>query len=98
MKEQVNKWTYVFRFLSALFVIFIVVPIYFIGLVINSLFEIVNGFTYNKFIKYTLPDGLFEKTGLDYKYLWFVKILTIIMSPIIKIPFSFYSAVKSIKL
>ena len=96
-EEQASMWSYPLRFLSAIIVICVIVPIYFVAQIVNGVFEIFNNLTYKGFRNYVLPEALQAKLGVDYRYYSLLKLYVIIVQPIIAIPFNFYAAVRTIR-
>jgi len=90
--------TYIYRFFSALLVVFTVVPLYFVLCTVNGIYEMFNNFTYENFKTPSVNvAGAIEKTGLDIRYHFFIKVWSLMISPIIMIFIHFINGVKEIK-
>lgn len=89
---------YICRFLSAIFTIFIVIPLYALNCITYCVFEIANNFTYNNFKDSYFPLDILVSAGIDVKYYGFAHIWSLIVGPPIKAVFQFIRGVKSIKL
>ena len=92
-----KRMIFIFRFLSAIMTLCIVVPLYLVTLIADAIFKIFNGFTYHNFISTDVPFEMLEKAKINIQYYGFVKIWILLISPIIEIPFKFYQGLKSIK-
>mgnify|MGYP001581934582 CR=1 FL=1 len=89
---------FVFRIISALITIFVVVPFFLIQLLVQCAFGIINGMTYYNFIHFDIPPLIYSKIqGIDAVFIPFIKVMCIISSCIVSVPFDFISGVKSIK-
>ncbi len=82
--------TYIYRTVSAIFVIFIIVPLCFINLLVQGIFTMFNNFTYEKFTNTYIPFYEGEYYGL-------VKVWMLIAEPIVGVFVNFYYWVKSIR-
>lgn len=89
---------HIYRFLSAILTIFIVIPLYAANCIVYCVFEIANNFTYHNFNSPVLPLEVLEKAGIDIKYYGFAHIWSLIVGPPVKAVFQFIRGVKSIKL
>lgn len=87
----------IYRFFSAILIIFGVLPLFLLLCVVNSLFDIVNNFTYYNYKSYVLPPALLEKVGTGVHSLGFLKIWMNLLSPIIMIYYNFKEGIKTIK-
>ncbi len=95
--EKPSKIGYVFRLLSAILTVFIVVPVFLILQVVNAIFEIVNGFTYENFNSFPVPYEKLMAGGIPFKYFGLFKIWLIISVPVLMIFVNFYNGLKTIK-
>ncbi len=89
--------SYIFRFLSAILIICIVAPTFLASQVVNAVFEIVNGFTYENFINYPMDYSKLQASGVPFKYFGILKIWMIISVPILMIFVNFFNGVKLIR-
>ncbi len=89
--------SYIMRFLSAILAIFIVIPLYFVLLVVGATFQIFNGFTYENFVNYDFDYVKLQEYGVPFKYFGLIKIWMIVTTPIMMIFVNFYNGTKDIK-
>lgn len=87
--------TIIYRILSAIITIGIVIPLYFLKLLTTCLFNIFNDITFHNYGNCYVP---VNEIPVEPKYFAIVKIVYVVLRPIVQLFFDFYYGLKAIKL
>lgn len=89
---------YIFRTISIIYVIIVIIPLFIIRILSQCIFDIFNNFTYQNFVD---SDAqlleMAHNNGIDMKYYGFLKIWTLATHPILEFFLNLVSGIKSIK-
>lgn len=95
---MIQTLLFIFRIVSALITVFIVIPCFLIQLIVQCVFGIINGLTYHNFIHFDIPPLIQNKLqGIDPIYSPLIKVMCIISSCIVAVPFDFMYGIRTIK-
>lgn len=87
----------VYRFLSFLFVIFVIIPLFVTITFLFMVFNILNAFTFYNYKSESLPDEALKHLGTGLNSYGFLKFLFIVYSPIYMFWHEVKDGIKSIK-
>lgn len=99
-----NMLLFIFRVLSAILTICVVVPLFIAYLIFDCALQIANGFTFHNFMHFEVPNAILDRTEFAEVYLStaglriIIKITGIVFKPIIQMAFNFMDGIKTIKL
>ena len=87
----------IYRFLSFLFVIFVIIPLFVVVSFLNMIFSILNDLTFYNYQDSVLPDEALKHLGTGLNSYGFLKFLFIVYSPIYMFWHEVKDGIKSIK-
>lgn len=88
---------YFWRFLSIIWVAFVVVPLFIVAQYLQAVWELCCGFTYENFYEIPMPQEKLDSMNIPHEYHGFARVYLKIIAPFIASTINIIYAIKNIK-